>query len=105
MVRGHHSLRRPPLDLNNSEDSRAEADLNVVMTVALHPIEVQGTAEREPFPRTLLTQMLDLAEIALRRNAQAHLEAFGGQAARASTYLLWRAPTLAVRLAPAGAVR
>ena len=70
---------RPLLDLNYSEDSQAEVDLNVVMTDALHLIEVQGTAEREPFPRTLLTQMLDLAEIAIRRNAQAQLEALGGK--------------------------
>jgi ribonuclease PH len=67
------------LDLNYEEDRRAEVDLNVVMTDSLHLIEVQGTAEREPFPRTALSNMLDLAEIAIRRNTQAQQEALQGR--------------------------
>jgi ribonuclease PH len=90
-----HKFKRPPLthyvsavsvgiheshavlDLNYEEDSKAEVDLNVVMTNGLQLIEVQGTAEREPFPREDLSRMLDLAEIAIRRNSEAQKQALG----------------------------
>jgi ribonuclease PH len=67
------------LDLNYEEDSQADVDLNVVMTDELHLIEVQGTAEREPFPRESLAKMLDLAEVAIRRNTQSQRDALGGK--------------------------
>ncbi len=51
----------PCLDLSFAEDSRAEVDMNVVMNGSGRIIEVQGTAEKEPFSREVLTQMLDLA--------------------------------------------
>ena len=51
----------PVLDLDYSEDSSAETDMNVVMVEAGGFIEVQGTAEREPFAHTELTRMLELA--------------------------------------------
>ena len=53
---------QPILDLDYLEDSSAETDLNVVMTDAGGFIEVQGTAEGEPFQPTELTAMLDLAK-------------------------------------------
>ena len=49
------------LDLPYHEDSVAEVDLNVVMTAVGDLIEVQGTAERAPFPRAQLDELLDLA--------------------------------------------
>jgi ribonuclease PH len=49
------------LDLPYVEDSRADVDMNVVMTEAGGLIEVQGTAEGAEFSRAQLTQMLDLA--------------------------------------------
>ncbi|HID88963.1 MAG TPA: ribonuclease PH, partial [Anaerolineae bacterium] len=49
------------LDLCYEEDSEAEVDLNVVMTEGRQIVEVQGTAERSPFPRAVLDEMLDLA--------------------------------------------
>jgi ribonuclease PH len=49
------------LDLDYSEDSRAETDMNVVMTGDGRLIEVQATAERDPFSRELLGELLDLA--------------------------------------------
>ncbi len=52
---------KPLLDLDYSEDSRAETDMNVVMTGDGRLIEVQATAERDPFSRELLDQLLDLA--------------------------------------------
>ena len=48
------------LDLPYEEDSRAEVDLNVVATGAGELIEVQGTAEGEPFSRDVLNKLLDL---------------------------------------------
>lgn len=52
----------PCLDLNYEEDKRADVDMNVVMNSAGEIIEIQGTAEREPFPRSVLEQLLDQAE-------------------------------------------
>jgi len=49
------------LDLCYDEDAGAEVDFNVVMTGAGALVEVQGTAEGEPFSRTQLDSMLDLA--------------------------------------------
>ena len=49
------------LDLDYSEDSTAETDMNVVMTGDARLIEVQATAERDPFSRELLDSLLDLA--------------------------------------------
>ena len=50
------------LDLNYEEDSTAEVDMNVVMTDSGKFIEIQGTAEREPFSRSKMDDMLGLAE-------------------------------------------
>ena len=49
------------LDLDYREDSAADVDFNVVMTGAGELIEVQGTAEGDPFTRAQLDQMLNLA--------------------------------------------
>ena len=50
----------PLLDLCYSEDVAAETDMNVVCTGDGRFVEVQGTAEREPFGRDLLDRLLDL---------------------------------------------
>jgi ribonuclease PH len=52
----------PMLDLAYSEDSRAEVDMNVVMTSSGRFVEVQGTAEGQPFSRQELDELLSLAE-------------------------------------------
>ena len=52
---------RAVLDLNYAEDVAAETDMNVVMTGDGRFVEVQGTAEGEPFDRSLLDDMLGLA--------------------------------------------
>jgi ribonuclease PH len=54
------------LDLDYSEDSRAEVDMNVVMTASGRFVEVQGTAEGLPFSRSELDSMLALAEDGIR---------------------------------------
>jgi ribonuclease PH len=65
----------PMLDLDYSEDGNAEVDMNVVMDGRGRFIEVQGTAERAPFDRGRLDQLLGLAEsgitdlVALQRKA------------------------------------
>jgi ribonuclease PH len=51
---------RALLDLDYSEDSTAETDMNVVMTADGRLVEVQATAEREPFSRDELDLMIDL---------------------------------------------
>lgn len=70
----------PLLDLDYEEDSSAEVDLNVVMTGSGRLVEVQATAERAPFDRQGLEELLDLgaAGIAAIREAQeAALDAAG----------------------------
>ena len=53
---------RPVLDLPYEEDSRADVDLNVVATESGHYVELQGTAEQEPFDRASLDAMIALAD-------------------------------------------
>ena len=56
----------PVLDLPYVEDSRAEVDMNVVMTSEGRFVEVQGTAEGQPFTRGELDSVLGLAEKGIR---------------------------------------
>ncbi|WP_443081987.1 ribonuclease PH [Synechococcus sp. BA-132 BA5] len=63
------------LDLDYSEDSRAEVDLNVVMDEQGRLLEIQGTAEGAPFPRSRLDALLDLAEPGLRTLQEAQRQA------------------------------
>ena len=49
-------------DLPYEEDSRAEVDMNVVATDTGTLVEVQGTAEGEPFDRDAMSAMLDLGQ-------------------------------------------
>ena len=66
------------LDLPYVEDSRADVDMNVVMTGSDGLVEVQGTAEGTPFPRADLNSLLDLAGLgmtALRAAQQAAIDA------------------------------
>ncbi|HEY7522041.1 MAG TPA: ribonuclease PH [Candidatus Limnocylindrales bacterium] len=56
----------PLLDLDYSEDSRAEVDFNVVGTDAGTYVELQGTAEGRPFDRAGVERLIDLADAGLR---------------------------------------
>ena len=51
----------PALDLDYPEDSTAQVDMNIVATEAGHFVEVQGTAEGNPFRRDQLDELLELA--------------------------------------------
>ena len=55
------------LDLAYEEDSNADVDMNIVCTGAGKFIEIQGTAEREPFTRDQMDEMLKLAEIGVNK--------------------------------------
>jgi ribonuclease PH len=68
----------PLLDLDYSEDSTADADVNVVMTSDGRLVEVQATAERTPFDRGLLDELLDLAAVGIEQ-----LQQFQGDAVAA----------------------
>ena len=57
----------PVLDLDYPEDSNSDTDMNVVMTGGAKLVEVQGTAEGEPFARKEMDAMLDLAEKGIRQ--------------------------------------
>lgn len=63
------------LDLDYPEDSGAETDMNVVLTGDGSLVEVQATAEREPFSRDLLDQLLDLAASGVAELTTAQREA------------------------------
>jgi len=62
------------LDLDYSEDSRAEVDMNVVGTDAGTYVEIQGTAEGRPFDRAAASSLLDLADEGLTRLFAAQAE-------------------------------
>ena len=63
------------LDLDYSEDSRADVDLNVVCTGSSQLLEIQGTAEGSPFSRPQLDAMLDLAQKGLQELMQGQQQA------------------------------
>ncbi|HKU58742.1 MAG TPA: ribonuclease PH [Gaiellaceae bacterium] len=65
----------PLLDLDYSEDSNADTDMNVVMTGDGRLIEVQATAERDPFTREVLDELLELAAAGIADLGQFQQEA------------------------------
>jgi ribonuclease PH len=65
----------PLLDLDYSEDSTAEVDMNVVITGSGELVEVQATAERTPFSRASLDELLELAAAGIEELATAQDEA------------------------------
>jgi ribonuclease PH len=72
---GASSERDVCLDLDYSEDVRADVDMNVVMTGVGNFVEVQGTAEGESFDRALLDRMLEVASGGISRLVQAQRDA------------------------------
>jgi ribonuclease PH len=65
----------PLLDLDYAEDSNADTDMNVVMTGDGRLIEVQATAERDPFTREVLDELLELAATGIAGVSQLQVEA------------------------------
>ena len=67
----------PVLDLSYDEDAAADVDCNVVMTGSGRLVEVQGTAEGEPFSRADLDALLDLAEAGIKQLTQIQRDVLG----------------------------
>lgn len=67
----------PVLDLDYIEDSDCDTDMNVVMTGSGGFVEVQGTAEGEPFQRDAMNAMLDLAAAGIQQLSQQQKVALG----------------------------
>jgi len=65
------------LDLDYEEDSNAETDMNFVMDNTGNFIEIQGTAEREPFTKAQMLAMTELAEQGIGRLIAQQREALG----------------------------
>ena len=69
---------RPALDLCYLEDSQAEVDMNLVMTGGGRFVEVQGTAEGEPFDQAQLGALLSLGQAGIRKLVEAQKQVLGG---------------------------
>lgn len=67
------------LDLSYEEDSRADVDMNIVMTSAGKFIEVQGTSERTPFDDSQLAELLALARKGIAELQQAQRQAIASR--------------------------
>lgn len=65
------------VDLDYSEDSTIDTDLNLVLGTG-GIVEIQGTAEKQPFPRRQLNQLLDLGEAAITRLFDCQRKALDG---------------------------
>ena len=69
---------QPVLDLDYAEDSNCDTDMNVVMTGKGGIVEVQGTAEGEPFTRAQMDALVDLAQAGIARLVAAQQAALAG---------------------------
>jgi len=72
---------RELVDLAYEEDSKADVDMNLVMTGSKGIVEIQGTAEREPFSREKLDRMISLGEDAIRQIVAMQREMIDGDIA------------------------
>jgi ribonuclease PH len=68
----------PMIDLNYPEDSSADVDLNLVMTDKQEFIEIQGTAERNPFSPATLNELLELGRIGIQELIAVQRETLNG---------------------------
>jgi len=67
----------PILDLDYHEDSRAQVDMNLVVTGGSKLVEVQGTAEGDPFALEELRELLDLGMEGIASLVRAQITALG----------------------------
>jgi ribonuclease PH len=67
----------PVLDLDYAEDSDCDTDMNIVMTGSGGFVEIQGTAEGEPFTREQMNTMVGLAETGIRQLIAAQISVLG----------------------------
>jgi len=69
----------PYLDLDYAEDSKAEVDMNLVMTGKGRFVEIQGTAEKTPFSSEQLQQLLSLGSTGINELVEIQREALGSR--------------------------
>ncbi len=69
---------KPALDLDYEEDSTAEVDMNIIMTGDGRFVEIQGTAEKEPFKKEDMNRLLTLAGKGIRELIKAQKKALKG---------------------------
>ena len=74
------------LDLSYEEDSKADVDMNIVMTGRGELVEIQGTAEKKPFGRDQLDKFLELAERGIKTLIARQRESLGEVAARIGSF-------------------
>ena len=65
------------MDLNYLEDSSADVDFNLVMTDKDEFVEIQGTAERNPFSSSKLNELLDLGRQGVQQLIRFQRETLG----------------------------
>ncbi|TFG93649.1 MAG: ribonuclease PH [Syntrophobacterales bacterium] len=65
------------LDLDYSEDSTADVDMNFVMTGSGGIVEIQGTAEAKPFSREMMDRMVDIATTGISELAEKQRDILG----------------------------
>lgn len=65
------------LDLNYEEDSKAEVDMNIVMTAKRKFVEIQGTAEENPFTKAELESMMEMAKKGIKELIAKQKECLG----------------------------
>lgn len=70
---------QPVLDLDYAEDSKAETDLNVILTAKGGFVEVQGTAEEEPFSEAEFNAMLALAKKGISELVELQVQALAAE--------------------------
>lgn len=66
------------LDLKYDEDSKADVDMNIVMTGSGKIVEIQGTAEQDPFDKKTLDEMLALGEKGIKELIELQHKVLGG---------------------------
>ncbi|HPL99644.1 MAG TPA: ribonuclease PH [Bacillota bacterium] len=74
------------LDLNYSEDSTCQVDMNMVMTDRGEFIEIQGTGEESPFNKVQLQEMMELAEKGIQELIEIQKRSLGEIADKVGTY-------------------
>jgi len=77
----------PCLDLDYKEDSRAEVDMNLVMTGQGKYVEIQGTAEKTPFDADALGQLQTLGSQGIRRLVEIQKEKLASRVDLAKLFL------------------
>jgi ribonuclease PH len=73
------------LDLNYSEDSTCQVDMNMVMTDKGEFIEIQGTGEESPFNKAQLREMMEMAERGIKKLIEIQKQSLGEIAIKAGT--------------------